>query len=364
MSFKINNQGIRFRESADASCKEMRTALRIYLGNNIPQAGREFILKGLFWLTAWGGFYSVFLDARQSWLHALLAALGAGLSGLFLALNVGHDAAHGTVFKNRKFNRLLHWWTFNFLGVSSYLWELRHNNSHHLFPNVNGCDADIDENPLLRLSPNHPAKPWHRFQHLYALPIYGLVHLHLFLIQDFLYLRKQRLANLINIRHNAFQIAGLILGKIQYLVLNLVVPYWLLPYSLLQICAIFMLVSAAMSIAFVLPLIGTHFNDYVKFPQADAQGRLPGSFTSHQLETCLDWGIDSRTAFWFFGGINAHTAHHIFPSVNHTHYPAATRIIREVLQRQGLVHRHVSLFEMIRSHFRFLKNPVYRPGSG
>ena len=46
--------------------------------------------------------------------------------------------------------------SFSLLGVSAYLWRMRHTRSHHVFPNVNGCDVDIDENPFVRLSPNQP----------------------------------------------------------------------------------------------------------------------------------------------------------------------------------------------------------------
>src|SRR5687767_12663509 len=126
-----------------------------------------------------------------------------GLSGILLALNVSHDACHGTFSKNRTVNNLIYNITFNMQGPSAYLWKLRHTASHHIFPNVDGCDADIDDNPVLRLSPQHPLRWYQRFQHIYGFFAYCIYTLHWFLFKDVLYLFKKRVANLVNKKHGA-----------------------------------------------------------------------------------------------------------------------------------------------------------------
>jgi linoleoyl-CoA desaturase len=123
-----------------------------------------------------------------------------GIAALLLAINVAHDAAHNCLTPSRTANRIITTACFTLLGTSGYLWQQRHVRSHHVFPNVNGCDIDIDENPLLRLSPNHTRRPMHRWQHLYAPLAYVLVTLHTVFIQDFVYLLKTELANMRNIR--------------------------------------------------------------------------------------------------------------------------------------------------------------------
>ena len=78
---------------------------------------------------------------------------------------------------------------------NSYLWRLRHVKSHHVFPNVNDCDIDIDEYWWIRLSPNQPHLPHHRFQHLYAPLIFWLVNIHTTFYQDAVYLFKHLLTS-------------------------------------------------------------------------------------------------------------------------------------------------------------------------
>src|SRR5262249_34692447 len=154
-----------------------------------------------------------------------------------------------------------------------------------MFPNVNGCDADIDENPFFRFSPNQPRRRRHRYQHLYAPIVYGLVHIHLLLIQDFTYLFKKELANLVEIRHRKRDIASVIAAKILFALIWLVVPALLLPYAWWQIALIVLGMSAVVSQFFVLPLVGTHFNDFACFPELDGNNRLPWSFFEHQVAT-------------------------------------------------------------------------------
>ncbi|MFK8101349.1 MAG: fatty acid desaturase, partial [Saprospiraceae bacterium] len=124
-----------------------------------------------------------------------------GLSGILLAFNASHDAVHHTLFRNKTLNEILHYLIFNLQGVNATLWKNRHLASHHIFPNVAGCDADIDDNPFIRLSDTHPQKKLHRFQHLYALFLYCLYTLHWILIKDFVYLRKKRVANMTNLHY-------------------------------------------------------------------------------------------------------------------------------------------------------------------
>ena len=43
------------------------------------------------------------------------------------------------------------------MALNAYLWRRRHVGSHHTFPNVQGGDADMDDNPFLRVTASSPA---------------------------------------------------------------------------------------------------------------------------------------------------------------------------------------------------------------
>src|SRR5205814_1826400 len=131
-----------------------------------------------------------------------------------LAINIGHDAAHHVLTRRPALDDLIQALSFTLLGVNAYLWRLRHTRSHHVFPNVNGCDIDIDDNHFVRLSPNQPWRPHFRFQHLYAPLAYVFVALHTVLWQDFVYLFKKRLANMTDLKHPPHEYAVFFLSKL------------------------------------------------------------------------------------------------------------------------------------------------------
>jgi len=102
----------------------------------------------------------LFLVPHEEMVSLVLNYIFIGLSGLLLGFNVSHDALHGAFSKNKTVNNWLYHLSFNIQGTNAYLWKVRHTASHHIFPNVDGCDADIDENPLIRLSPQHPLRKY------------------------------------------------------------------------------------------------------------------------------------------------------------------------------------------------------------
>jgi linoleoyl-CoA desaturase len=281
-------------------------------------------------------------------------AVAFALFSLLLAINIGHDASHDALPFRPRINRLIHWLSFVPLGVSAYLWKLRHVNSHHIVPNVNGSDVDIDDNPFVRLSPNVPLKPWQRFQHLYAPFLYMLVTLNVVWREDYKYLRMKQLANLRNIRHDPRDVFGFYLQKLLYAGLWFGVPIFACGFDWRWVFAAYILGSMISSLAFVFLLIGTHFTDRAEFPKPDEFGNLPYTWAEHNLATACDWSPDS--AFWSFvaGGVNSHAAHHLFPRIAHTHYPALVPMIREVAAEYGVPYHETSAWGMVAGHFRLL----------
>jgi linoleoyl-CoA desaturase len=284
-----------------------------------------------------------------------------GTASLLMAINIGHDAAHHVLCRSAFWNDVVHGISFSLLGVSAYLWRMRHTKSHHIFPNVNGCDIDIDENPFVRLSPNQPWR-WHfRFQHLYAPFAYIFVALYTIVWQDFVYLFKRRLANMTNIHHPPHQYAIFVLCKVFYLMAVVVVPMAVLPLPWWQVLLGYLAMKAIASLVFVFLLIGTHFSDVTEFPVVTADGSVGRSWAIHNLVTACDWSPHSRVAHFFVGGVNAHASHHLFPGVSHAHYRAIARIIEEAAGEFQVPYNKLTLPGIIRSHFRFLRQMGRNP---
>jgi linoleoyl-CoA desaturase len=315
---------------------------------------RVWTKGGLYAAIALGAYTAILANALPGW-TMLLLAVAYSAAVLLLAINIGHDAAHDALSRHRWVNRVVQSAIFGLLGANAYLWRLRHVKSHHTFPNVDGCDIDIDENAFLRLSPNHPRRPWQRFQHLYAPLAYLLVALHTIFWQDFIYLRKRRLANLTDIRHPWWAWLLFVLGKATYVSVTFALPIAVIDLPWWQVLAGALAASAASSMLFVALLIGTHFAEAASFPTLDDGQRLPHDWAEHALVTSIDWSPQSRLAAFLAGGANTHAAHHLFPTLSHGHYRAMAPIIRATAAEFGLTYNTTTLPEMVASHFRFLR---------
>ena len=240
-------------------------------------------------------------------------------------------------------------------GVNATLWKKRHISSHHIFPNVDGCDADIDDNPFIRLSEGHGHKSFHKYQHIYATFLYCLYTLHWILIKDFVYLKKKRVANMTNLSYSKGFIAETILLKILYICFILVLPTIFTDYSFTAILGAFLLMHFFISIFFVLTLIISHLTMETAFPKVDENGELPFNYYEHQLSVSMDYHPKNKIANWIFGGFNSHSAHHLFPNVKHTLYTQITPCIQRKAKEYQLPYHELSIIKAIESHYLFLK---------
>lgn len=350
---------MRFANDSDGGLgRAIREAIDRYLQQNREHrfANAGLIAKGALLAGLMLAAYATLLLGRLSAPGALACAAVAAMTALLLAINVGHDAAHECFTRWPAVDHALQRIVFTPLGVDSYLWRFRHAHSHHHFPNVNGSDIDIDRNPFFRLSPNQPGRPYFRWQHLYAPAVYCLVVLHTVFVQDFLYLHQRRIADLDDIHHPLSAYAAFYLSKAAFVAIALVLPWALTPFTLLQVVAGYLLVSAAVSLLFVFLLIGTHFSDATEFPSPSRAGVLGHSWAVHALITAQDWAPASRIAGFLTGGANCHAAHHLAPRLSHRHYRRLAPLIRDVADRCGVrIPRPTSFTGLVASHFRFLR---------
>ncbi|HWA92860.1 MAG TPA: acyl-CoA desaturase [Rhizomicrobium sp.] len=348
---------IRFTGRDNGFRKALTARVDTYLASAGKGRGADtaLALKTMFYGTATVALYAMMLFDGAVWWKTGLLAILYGVCALLFAINIGHDAAHIAVTGSRRLDSAIQRLVFIPIGIDGYLWQMRHLGSHHVFPNVNGCDIDIDENPFLRLSPNHAPKRWQRRQHLYAVPVYMLTLLHSIFWGDFVYLRKRSLANMHDIRHHPLDIASFVAAKLAYLAITLLVPMLVLPFAWWQVLIGYVAMTAAMSLLFIFLLVGTHFSDAASFPKPQADGTLPTTWAEHAVASSVDWAPESRIAIFISGGANAHAAHHLFPRLSHTHARAVTRIVRETAREFGVAYHETGFREMLRGHFRHLK---------
>ncbi len=78
----------------------------------------------------------------MSVVETLLCVVLFGVSSLLFAMNIGHQAAHGTMARGKLINRVIHFLAFAPLGIDAELWKLRHVKSHHFSSNMRNYEVD------------------------------------------------------------------------------------------------------------------------------------------------------------------------------------------------------------------------------
>jgi linoleoyl-CoA desaturase len=349
---------IKFKSSSTDFFKELNEKVQESLSFEILSKSQRLMkVKFFLYFTLYLTFYGLlFLDVvSTNFLLLTIIYSLFGLSGILLAFNASHDAVHNTLFNRKKLNRIAHYLIFNLQGVNATLWKKRHISSHHIFPNVDGCDADIDNNPFIRFSKTHTQKWHHRYQHLYATFLYCAYTLHWILIKDFIYLAKKEVANMNNLSYSWFFIVEVVLLKVLYFSLILFTPCYFSDSPLSHWIIAFIIMHSIISIFFVLTLIISHLTTETNFPIPDNKGMLPTCYHEHQLSVSLDYHPTSKLANWIFGGFNSHAAHHLFPKLPHTLYTYITPVIKETAMKFSMPYNELSIIKAVRSHFQYLK---------
>lgn len=343
------------KDEGTAFYKTLKARLDVYFEeNNLPRTGTpkmHFKIILYFSLAVMG--YVAVLNSTNLWFF-YGSYLFMSLAVLLTAFNVSHDAAHGVAVKSKWGNKFLFELSFQLQGNNAYVWGKNHNESHHLYTNVEGSDIDVLHNPLVRMSDSQPLRGYHRYQYLYVPFLYLLYSLNWFLFRELL-MAFNYSNRTIDVRMPRMEVVRLIFFKLLYIGYMIVLPALLLPFGWGPVLLAFLLNHFMISILFTAVLGVSHLSDYVDHPKSDAEGRLNMSWPKLQLCTSVDYNPDSQFCNWTLGGFNAHALHHLLPDICHIHYIDILPIFRETCAEYGFDYLEMPYSEALASHFRFLR---------
>jgi len=288
------------------------------------------------------------------WVQLGLAVLlGIGVAGVGFA--VAHDALHGAYSRNPLVNKVLGM-SFDLFGANGYMWKITHNVIHHTYTNIHGVDEDLSVSPLLRLSPEAPLKPVHRWQHLYAFLAYSTSTLFWVFVKDYKYFLQKDLGPYQDKKHPPAEVANLLVMKLVYYGWSIVVPLLVLDLAwwqfLIGFLAMHLTAGTILGIVFQL----AHVVEGTEHPLPDEHGAMEEAWMVHEMETTSNFARDNRLLSWYVGGLNFQVEHHLFPRVCSVHYPAISRIVEAVAHRNGVVYNSQPTFRAaVRSHYVMLR---------
>lgn len=335
--------------------KELIVRIDAYFSENgISKTGnRKMLFKIGLYFTLDVLFYSLMITSSSLPLFYLFYLL-MGISVLLTAFNISHDAAHGVAVKSKGWNRFLFSLSFNLQGNNAYVWGKNHNESHHLYTNIEGSDIDILNNPLFRMTENQPRKWFHKYQYLYAPVLYLLYSLNWFFLRETLMLFNYSSRTIkIDIPKN--EVIKLVIFKLLYIGYMIALPGLLLPFGWATVLMAFVLNHFMISILFVGVLGVSHVSDFVHHPVPDEDNVLNMSWPKLQMMTSVDYNAASRFFNWTLGGFNAHALHHLLPNISHVHYLKILPIFRDLCQKYNITYMEMPYWQSLKSHFRFLR---------
>jgi linoleoyl-CoA desaturase len=277
-----------------------------------------------------------------------------GLSVLLTAFNVSHDAAHGVAVKSKFWNQILFSLSFNLQGNNAYVWGKNHNESHHLYTNIEGSDIDVLNNPLFRMTESQDLKWFHRFQFIYAPFLYLFYSLNWFFFRETLMLLNYS-SRTIKIEIPKNEVIKLVIYKLLYIGYMILLPVYFLPFGWATVLMAFLLNHFMVSLIFVGVLGVSHLSDYVAHPVPDSDHKLNMSWPKLQMCTSVDYNADSVFFNWTLGGFNAHALHHLLPNICHIHYLEILPMFRAIAKKHGLTYMEMPYPKSLAAHFRFLK---------
>jgi linoleoyl-CoA desaturase len=300
------------------------------------------------------GSYALLLlrGGASAWLAAALT-LSLALATAGIGFSIMHDANHGAYSRSPRVNRA---WglSLDLVGASSYLWRFKHNVLHHTYANVDGMDADIDAAPFLRLAPSQRRRALHRWQHLYAWPLYGVLGLKWWFVDDVVDLVRGRIGPHPIPRPRGRELAALVAGKLVFVGWALALP--ILVFRSGWPVALFLLGSLSLGVVLSVVFQLAHAVPEATFHAAGGGQRMPTGWAEHQVRATVDFAPSSRLLGWYVGGLNFQVEHHLFPDVCHTHYPALARIVAATCLAHQIPYRAAPTLRLaIAAHYRHLR---------
>ncbi len=348
--------------STDAHQKEFVIALRknvsdYFKKNNLSTKGNIVMyFKAAIMLAIYVvPFIILLILPINTWLAlALVILMGIGEAGI--GMSVMHDAAHGAFSSKRWVNNLFSSTMF-LLGSNTFNWKIQHNLWHHTYTNIYQLDSDIDTKGSIRLCQHAPLKKFHRYQFIYAFPLYGLMTLSK-LVTDFGQLLKFNKAG-ITARQNRdpkTELLKLIIIKIIYFSVIIVLPILLTDFRWWQILIGFAIlhVTAGMIMSTVFQM--AHVVEGTEQALPNMEGIITNDWVVHQLRATSDFARNNLFLNWYIGGLNFQIEHHLFYNVCHVHYRKIAPIVEQTAIEFGFPYNlKPSFIAALKSHIKRLK---------
>ncbi|MFT5778323.1 MAG: linoleoyl-CoA desaturase [Crocinitomicaceae bacterium] len=342
--------------------KVLRKRVNTYFkdNNKSRHANANMVFKTIFMLSLYLVPFILILTVFEStWLIMLMWILvGFGTAGV--GLSVMHDANHQAYSKNKTVNKIIGKLT-NTIGGSDTNWRIQHNVLHHTYTNVDDVDEDIDTGVLMRFSPNQKRYKAHRFQHLYAWFLYGMMTIMWCTTKDYSQFSRYKKMGLIKTQGitPGLMLFTIILSKVLYLGTLITLPILFSPLPWWGTVLGFLAMHFVAGLTLALIFQPAHVLPRSDFPVPDPSGNIESDWAVSQLLNTANFAPKARLFSWYVGGLNYQVEHHLFPNICHVHYRKISEIVRDTAFEYNIPYYS---FETFRGALKEHATLLYRLG--
>ena len=316
---------------------------------------RKLYTKATILLASFAILYSLIVFVSMPvWLSLTLCGL-FGLNLAAIGFNVMHDGAHGSFSNNKHVNYMMGL-TLNLMGGVVFIWKNKHNKNHHSFTNIEGMDDDINIGPFIRVSTHQKKRWYHKFQHVYAYPLYATSYAFWVFFQDFKKYFTRKVANTELAKMSVKEHIIFWATKFAYITTFFILP--ILMKGVLATILGYLVVSVVTGWTIGVVFQLAHVVESTDFHDAPVEGEkiIPTEWAIHQIRTTANFGTKSKILNWYTGGLNFQVEHHLFPRISHVHYPAINKLVKETCEQFNIAYNEFpSMLAAMGSHTRHLK---------
>lgn len=351
-------QTVKFARNDSAQFfKTLRSRVNAYFEErNIPKTGNtKLYVKAVLMLLIYiVPFILLFTGIVPGWWNLLLFAW-MGIGEASVGLCVMHDANHGSFSSNKWVNEAMSI-SMNLIGGSIFTWRMQHNILHHSFTNIYELDEDIDDKPFLRLSPHGKKKPYHRFQHIYALFLYAFATISWATTKDFKQLIRYNREGITKEQgfSPSVKMIRMIISKLCYYIALLVLPLLVLPWPIVVVGFLVMHLISGFYITVIFQL--AHVVEGTHHMKLEPNKSMENTWAIHQIRTTANFSTKNKFLTYIVGGLNHQIEHHLFPNIAHIHYPEISKIVRSTANEFGFDYiEYDNIGVALASHLKMLK---------
>jgi len=220
---------------------------------------------------------------------------------------------------------------------------------------VPGKDVDIEQSGMLTFQPMEQPPKVFKYQKIYAPILYCLYSLNAIFKRDWTDFFSYKIGTML-VKHTKAQVASFLISKIIYFSYALLLPIFLSGCSIPIVLLGFLFMHIVVSISAAVALFPAHLYEEAVFPEPNNQGEIGTTWAEHQMKVTVDFGTSLPLTGFFFGGINYHAVHHLFPNVSHVHFKELRKILVKTADEFDIPYHHIpSLGNALISHWKLLK---------